>query len=184
MPTEELDVSSLELELPPSRPDLVARFLALEMRPKGERLSIQRRTVISDFQRHPRDMGSAEVSVAVWTHRIRELCEHFRRHKKHVHKMRQMEAMFHRRRRMLMYMRRMKFEDYCYTIRKLGLKDVYAQTGKEDRYRTGTRAQDPDGDTIRRRRFNFLRKYRMKKTSLWNRLWPQLLAEDPAVVVK
>lgn len=29
---------------------------------------------------------------------------------------------------MLMYMRRMRFEDYCYTIKKLGLKDVYAQT--------------------------------------------------------
>lgn len=28
------------------------------------------------------------VAVAVWTHRIRELCEHFRKHKKHVHKMR------------------------------------------------------------------------------------------------
>ena len=36
--------------------------------------------------------------------------------------------MVNQRRRMLMYMRRQDFPAYCYTLRKLGLRDIYTET--------------------------------------------------------
>lgn len=56
--------------------------------------------------------------------------------------------------------------------------------GGEDRYRTGTRPGDPVDDAVLRRRFNFLRKYRVKKTSMWSRLAPTIAAEDPSARIK
>ena len=39
--------------------------------------------------------------------------------------------MLNQRRRMLMYMRQKNFPAYCYTILKLGLKDIYTETVRQ-----------------------------------------------------
>jgi small subunit ribosomal protein S15 len=43
------------------------------------------------------------------------------------------------RRRLLSYLRRANFPRYAFMLRELGLKDVYAQQARLDKYRVGTR---------------------------------------------
>ena len=52
-----------------------------------------------------------------------------------------------------------------------------------DRYPVGIAHGDPAGasDAVRRRRFAFHSKYKLKKTSQWKRLLPQLEAQDPSL---
>ncbi len=58
---------------------------------------------------------------------------------------------------------------------------VCAPQTSADRYPVGKAHGDPSGasDAVRRRRFAFHRKYRLKKTQQWKRLLPQLQEQDP-----
>ena len=55
----------------------------------------------------------------------------------------------------------------------------------EDRYPEGSLHRQPvDSERVLRARFAFHPEYRQKKTNLWKRLKPKLLAEDPKIVVE
>ncbi|GFR46736.1 hypothetical protein Agub_g8359 [Astrephomene gubernaculifera] len=166
--------------LPDPKPDLVDKFLSTEVLGLEERRRLERQAVVRDFQRHPADTGSPQVMVAVMTHRLRELVQHFDSNRKQLPAMRHLEILVNQRRRLLTWLRDADFESYSYTIAKLGLRDIYTPTGFSDRYREGLRPSDPvPDDSVNRLRFNFHTKYRQKKASLWQRLRPQLVAEDP-----
>ncbi|KAG2487697.1 hypothetical protein HYH03_013696 [Edaphochlamys debaryana] len=167
--------------LPDPKPDLVDAFLSVDMLSLPLQRRVARQGVARDFQRHPADTGSPQVMVAMWTERIRDLVRHFDSNRKQLHSMRQLELMSNQRRRMLIWLRRADFEAYSYTIQKLGLKDIYTPTGFSDRYREGLRPSDPVDDAVNRWRFNFHTKYKQRKTSLWGRLRPKLIAEDPSL---
>lgn len=163
---------------------MVEKFLSADLiASSGTQRRLARQAVLRDFQRHPADVGSPQVTVALWTHRIRELVPHFDANRKRLHPMRQLELMVNKRRRLLTWLRRADFESYAYTINKLGLQDIYSHTGAADRYREGLRHDDDplDGDAVNRLRFSFHSKYKQKKTSLWKRLRPQLVSEDPVL---
>ncbi|GIL48659.1 hypothetical protein Vafri_5127 [Volvox africanus] len=163
------------------KPDLVEKFLSLSMCSSGQRRRAERQDVLRDFQRHSADTGSPPVMVALWTHRVRSLVRVFDSGRKQLPSIRQLEMLVNKRRRMLTWLRRTDFESYSYTISKLGLRDIYVPTGGANRYREGTRSSDPVDDQINRLRFNFHTKYRQGKTSMWYRLRPKLVAEDPAL---
>lgn len=49
-------------------------------------LSLERkRDIINEYKTHENDTGSPEVQIAILTHRINELNEHLREHKKDHH---------------------------------------------------------------------------------------------------
>ncbi|GLI62669.1 hypothetical protein VaNZ11_005344 [Volvox africanus] len=163
------------------KPDLVEKLLSLDMCSSGQRRQAERQDVLRDFQRHPADTGSPPVMIAMWTHRVRSLVRVFDSARKQLPSIRQLEMLVNKRRRMLTWLRRTDFESYSYTISKLGLRDIYVPTGGANRYREGTRSSDPVDEQINRLRFNFHTKYRQGKTSMWYRLRPKLVTEDPAL---
>jgi small subunit ribosomal protein S15 len=79
-------------------------------------------TVINDFRVHEGDTGSPEVQVALLTHRITELTEHFKTHTKDHHSRRGLLKLVGRRRRLLDYLKGQDLERYRTTIERLGIR--------------------------------------------------------------
>ena len=78
--------------------------------------------IISEFQHHDSDTGSAEVQVAVLTERIRQLTEHLRRHHKDVHSRIGLLKLVGQRRSLLNFVTREDVPRYRALIEKLGLR--------------------------------------------------------------
>ena len=92
---------------------------------KGEAMtattrSIDKETVkalIAEYGKGEGDSGSAEVQVAIMTHRIKHLTEHLKEHKKDNH------TLIGKRRRLLKYIKDRDIENYRALIKKLGIRD-------------------------------------------------------------
>lgn len=78
--------------------------------------------IIEEHQRHEGDTGSPEVQIALLTHRIVELTEHFKIHKKDHHGRRGLLKLVGRRRRLLDYLKRKDIERYRKTLEIHGLR--------------------------------------------------------------
>ncbi len=78
--------------------------------------------VISEYKLHKNDSGSAEVQVAILSHRINQLTEHFKTHKKDHHSRRGLLGMVARRRRLLDYLKRKDPQRYKNLIQSLGIR--------------------------------------------------------------
>ena len=78
--------------------------------------------IIEKYRVHDGDTGSPEVQVALLTHRINELTEHFKIHKKDHHGRRGLLKLVGRRRRLLAYLKQQDIERYRQTIKRLGLR--------------------------------------------------------------
>lgn len=79
-------------------------------------------TLISQYRLHKNDSGSPEVQVAILSHRIRQLTEHFKTHKKDHHSRRGLLGLVARRRRLLDYLKRNNPERYRNLIQSLGIR--------------------------------------------------------------
>jgi len=79
-------------------------------------------TIVKEYQHHESDTGSTEVQVAVLTHRINELTEHFKTHEKDHQGRRGLLKMVGRRRRLLEYLKQQDLDRYRTTIERLGLR--------------------------------------------------------------
>jgi small subunit ribosomal protein S15 len=78
--------------------------------------------LISEYRLHKKDSGSPEVQVAILSHRIRQLTEHFKTHKKDHHSRRGLLMMVAKRRRLLEYVKRKDPERYQALIQRLGIR--------------------------------------------------------------
>ena len=78
--------------------------------------------IIHESRLHENDTGSPEVQVALLTHRITELTEHFKTHAKDHHSRRGLLKLVGQRRRLLDYMKKQDFERYRITIERLGIR--------------------------------------------------------------
>ncbi len=85
-------------------------------------MSFDKQAVIRKFQAEEKDTGSVPVQVAVLTERINYLTDHFRAHKKDHHGRRGLLAMVSKRRRLLVYLRRIDVTGYRQLIETLGLR--------------------------------------------------------------
>ena len=85
-------------------------------------MAINKEEIIQKYQLHPNDRGSARVQVALLTHCINELSDHFREHKHDHHSRRGLLKMVGKRRRLLEYLRRTDVEQYRALIADLGLR--------------------------------------------------------------
>ena len=82
----------------------------------------QKETIIGEYKTHPHDTGSPEVQVALLTHRIQYLTEHFKAFKKDHHSRRGLLRLVGRRRRLLDYLKQKDINRYRSLIERLGLR--------------------------------------------------------------
>ena len=85
-------------------------------------MAIVKEDIITKYQIHENDRGSAPVQVAVLTARINDLQTHFEAHKKDHHSRQGLLKMVGRRRRLLEYLKREDIEQYRELITDLGLR--------------------------------------------------------------
>jgi small subunit ribosomal protein S15 len=78
--------------------------------------------IISEFQIHPKDTGSAEVQVALLTKRIDELTRHLKKHPKDHHSRRGLLKIVNHRRKLLEYIKKNNPTSYNKIIKKLEIK--------------------------------------------------------------
>ena len=82
----------------------------------------QREQVIRDYRTHDTDTGSADVQVALLTHRINDLTGHFKTHLKDHHGRRGLLKMVGQRRRLLDYLKRHDADRYRQLNERLGIR--------------------------------------------------------------
>lgn len=78
--------------------------------------------IIAEYARGEGDTGSPEVQVALLTHNINKLQDHFRAHKKDHHSRRGLLRMVSRRRTMLDYLKAKDQDRYTDLIKRLGIR--------------------------------------------------------------
>ena len=78
--------------------------------------------IIKEYQLEDGDTGSPEVQVALLTHNINGLQEHFKAHSKDHHSRRGLIRMVNQRRKLLDYLKRKDANRYSELIKRLGLR--------------------------------------------------------------
>ena len=78
--------------------------------------------IVTEYGKNSQDTGSTNVQIALLTHRINELQQHFAQHKKDHASRRGLLQMVGERRRLLRYLERCNLEGYRSLIAKLGLR--------------------------------------------------------------
>jgi small subunit ribosomal protein S15 len=78
--------------------------------------------IIKEYQTDNGDTGSPEVQVALLTHNINALQEHFKEHKQDHHSRRGLIRMVNQRRTLLDYLKRKDANRYAALINRLGLR--------------------------------------------------------------
>ena len=77
---------------------------------------------VKKFGKNTNDTGSAEVQIAILTHRIRELTEHVKIHKKDKHTRRGLVQLVSKRKKMLKYLVRSDSKSYLKLIKELSIR--------------------------------------------------------------
>ena len=78
--------------------------------------------IIKEYQLEDGDTGSPEVQVALLTHNINGLQDHFRDHRKDHHSRRGLIRMVNQRRKLLDYLKSKDAARYSELIKRLGLR--------------------------------------------------------------
>ena len=78
--------------------------------------------IIKEYQLADGDTGSPEVQVALLTHNINGLQDHFRDHQKDHHSRRGLLRMVHQRRKLLDYLKSKDAARYAELIQRLGIR--------------------------------------------------------------
>lgn len=81
-----------------------------------------RKQLIEKYQKHEKDTGSSEVQIALLSHRIDYLTEHFKVHKKDHHSRRGLLKLVGERRDLLDYLKRKDVDRYRAIVEALGLR--------------------------------------------------------------
>jgi small subunit ribosomal protein S15 len=78
--------------------------------------------IVKEYQQAEGDTGSPEVQVALLTHNINKLQNHFADHKQDHHSRRGLIRMVNQRRKLLDYLKGKDVNRYSTLIKKLGLR--------------------------------------------------------------
>ncbi len=84
--------------------------------------AVRKQELIKENATTANDTGSPEVQVAILTHRINALTEHFKMHKKDNHSRRGLLKMVAARRSLLDYLKRKEEGRYLALIKKLEIR--------------------------------------------------------------
>tara|TARA_Y100000816_G_scaffold16590_1_gene10882 strand:- start:58 stop:327 length:270 start_codon:yes stop_codon:yes gene_type:complete len=77
---------------------------------------------VEQFGKDSNDTGSSEVQIAIYTHRIRELTEHVKIHKKDHHTRRGLVMLVAKRKKMMKYLMRSNSASYLNVIKELSIR--------------------------------------------------------------
>ena len=77
---------------------------------------------VEQFGKDSNDTGSSEVQIAILTHRIRELTEHVKIHKKDHHTRRGLVMLVAKRKKMMKYLMRSNSASYLNIIKELSIR--------------------------------------------------------------
>ena len=77
---------------------------------------------VEQFGKDSNDTGSPEVQIAILTHRIRELTEHVKIHKKDHHTRRGLVMLVAKRKKMMKYLMRSNSASYLNVIKELSIR--------------------------------------------------------------
>ena len=77
---------------------------------------------VNKFGKDSNDTGSSEVQIAILTHRIRELTEHVKTHKKDHHTRRGLVMLVAKRKKMMKYLMRSNSKSYLNVIKELSIR--------------------------------------------------------------
>lgn len=78
--------------------------------------------IIKKFKQSPKDTGSPEVQIAIFTDQIKKLTDHLKLHKKDNHSRRGLLMMVSKRRRLLDFLAKKNKNRYEDVVKKLGLR--------------------------------------------------------------
>ncbi len=84
--------------------------------------AVKKAEIIQEYQVEKGDTGSPEVQVALLTHNINSLQEHFKEHKQDHHSRRGLIRMVNQRRKLLDYLKLKDAGRYTQLIGRLGLR--------------------------------------------------------------
>lgn len=82
----------------------------------------EKAAIVAEYATSEGDTGSSQVQVALLTHRIKYLTEHFKSHKQDNHSRTGLLRLVSRRRKLLDYLHVKEAEQYFTLIKKLGLR--------------------------------------------------------------
>ena len=82
----------------------------------------QKAKLVKEFGSSDKDTGATTVQIAILTHEINELSEHFKTNKKDLHSKRGFIAKIEKRKKLLSYLKSTDFNKYQETIKALGLR--------------------------------------------------------------
>ena len=82
----------------------------------------KKQELITQYRQHEKDTGSSELQIALLSHRISYLTEHFRVHANDHHSRRGLLKLVGKRRRLLEYLKIKDIDRYRVIIEKLGLR--------------------------------------------------------------
>ena len=82
----------------------------------------EKKIIIEKFGRGEKDSGTPEVQIAILTHRIRELTDHLRKHKKDNHTRRGLVNLVSKRKKMLKYLIKRDADAYVKLMKELGIR--------------------------------------------------------------
>ena len=82
----------------------------------------EKKEYVKKFGKSSNDTGSSEVQIAILTHRIRELTEHVKTHKKDHHTRRGLVMLVAKRKKMMKYLMRSNSKSYISLIKELSIR--------------------------------------------------------------
>ena len=85
-------------------------------------LQARKQELISDYQVHETDTGSADLQIAMLTDRISQLSQHLQKNKKDYSSRRGLLKMIGQRKRLMGYLQKQDSERYRALIQKLGIR--------------------------------------------------------------
>ncbi|QQE66764.1 30S ribosomal protein S15 [Leptolyngbya sp. BL0902] len=85
-------------------------------------LQARKQELISDYQVHETDTGSADLQIAMLTERINLLSAHLQKNKKDYSSRRGLLKMIGHRKRLMAYLQKQDSERYRALIQKLGIR--------------------------------------------------------------
>lgn len=78
--------------------------------------------IVQEYQLASSDTGSPEVQIALLSHRIKGLTEHFKEHSHDYHSRRGLIRMVSQRRKLLSYLKQKDLKRYLQLVKKLGIR--------------------------------------------------------------
>ncbi|XP_069079967.1 small ribosomal subunit protein uS15m isoform X1 [Pleurodeles waltl] len=105
--------------------DVVKRLLSLEMASQREKMQVKIQQLVDMVKRNPYDFGSTEVKIAKLTAKIRNYQEHLQKHPKDKLHKRCMLMSIDRRKKLLKYLRRTRYDVFENVCQKLDIEYTF-----------------------------------------------------------